>query len=884
MKQNKITKISLGFCLLFAFIFGMINVSADTMDTENWTRYQNSSSNNGVTDRPGPTDANHMTGLWSVSMGQTATTPPLIVGDKIYTASGYYVYCFDKATGKKLGQSDQLKGYVGFALHPMVYAEGKLFVSTSKNGAMIEAFNLDDPVHPKWIWSSSPKAGTSYSPLSYHYNESTGKGYLYTGTYNDDKPGYYFCIAASDGSTVWSMEDANGFYWAGAYATDHYVAFASENEIGGNDESEGSVLYTVGPDGKVIDSITNLKGSIRNTVVYDNGYLYVGTVAGRLYRIKVDENGNLGKNNDDFSYTDLDGRIKATVLIHNNRLYAAVEGKTPDTSYYNVIDCSGALNSYSVKGAVSVEDEPKGAPVLSTAENGISYIYFTCNKTSGGIYYFTDDGQNISQSQCLYEPESAQQQQCISSLALDQEGNIYYTNDSKYLIAVGPKLIQDVEITPTSGSGVKWDDQRFDAGVKSYHLTVGDSVTGLQFGVKKLDSEDASISCNLIVDGVDQGSNMTVSLNGETTNVELQVTRKAITITYNFTIYKVASDNTSLGVLYYGEDLYSGNNLLPAIEEGRTEYSVDLRKTSVSNPYLWVLPLHSGAEVEIYAVENVKKADSNTQLQNGKALDWIDIERTGGEYKYEVLPFDTGKNTVVRVCVKSADGTKTQNYQVSFIRTDASATTQAPATTTQAPATTTQAPQATTTAKPAATTAKPTTTTTAKTVTKTYGQKAFSIKKSGTTTYSSSNKNIITVSKAGTASIKGVGKVVLTVKNTKNGKTTITKTPYIVKPGTIASKSLKVVNLSTRRLKISWTKRAGLGLTYGKVRYQIQYSTSKKFTKSTTKTLTVKGNTTSKIVSKLKKKKTYYVRMRGYDQTNKKAGSWSAVKKVTIKK
>lgn len=272
----------------------------------------------------------------------------------------------------------------------------------------------------------------------------------------------------------------------------------------------------------------------------------------------------------------------------------------------------------------------------------------------------------------------------------------------------------------------------------------------------------------------------------------------------------------------------------------------------------------------------MKKADSNTQLQNGKALDWIDIERTGGEYKYEVLPFDTGKNTVVRVCVKSADGTKTQNYQISFIRTDASATT-------QAPATTTQAPQATTTAKPDATTAK-STNSTAKAVTKTYGQKAFSIKKSGTSTYSSSNKNIITVSKTGKATIKGVGKVILTVKNTKSGKTTITKTAYIVKPGTIASKSIKVVNVSSRKLKISWTKRAGLGLTYGKVRYQIQYSTSKKFTKSTTKTLTVKGNTTSKTVSKLKKNKTYYVRMRGYDQTNKKAGSWSSVKKVTIKK
>lgn len=69
--------------------------------------------------------------------------------------------------------------------------------------------------------------------------------------------------------------------------------------------------------------------------------------------------------------------------------------------------------------------------------------------------------------------------------------------------------------------------------------------------------------------------------------------------------------------------------------------------------------------------------------------------------------------------------------------------------------------------------------------------------------------------------------------------------------------------------------------------YEIQYSTSKKFAKKATKTVTVKGrNKTSKTLTKLKSKKTYYVRVRAYvNQGNneKLYGSWSKTKSVKVK-
>lgn len=66
--------------------------------------------------------------------------------------------------------------------------------------------------------------------------------------------------------------------------------------------------------------------------------------------------------------------------------------------------------------------------------------------------------------------------------------------------------------------------------------------------------------------------------------------------------------------------------------------------------------------------------------------------------------------------------------------------------------------------------------------------------------------------------------------------------------------------------------------------YEIQYSTSKKFTSKTTKTVT--STTTKKVLNKLDTKKTYYVRARAYISSNGKKtyGTWSAAKKVSVVK
>lgn len=101
------------------------------------------------------------------------------------------------------------------------------------------------------------------------------------------------------------------------------------------------------------------------------------------------------------------------------------------------------------------------------------------------------------------------------------------------------------------------------------------------------------------------------------------------------------------------------------------------------------------------------------------------------------------------------------------------------------------------------------------------------------------------------------------------------------------SKSKKPKKTSISKIK---AQKKGFKVTWKKVSnakgYQIKYSTSKKFTKKTSKTATVKkATTTSKTVKDLKKKKTYYVKVRSYKTVNGKKvySDWSNVKKVKTK-
>ncbi len=128
--------------------------------------------------------------------------------------------------------------------------------------------------------------------------------------------------------------------------------------------------------------------------------------------------------------------------------------------------------------------------------------------------------------------------------------------------------------------------------------------------------------------------------------------------------------------------------------------------------------------------------------------------------------------------------------------------------------------------------------------------------------------------------MKKVGKY--TVKVTLKGNYSGTKSlTYNINPkGTSVSK----VKAAKKGFKVTWKKQSTQ--TTG---YQVQYSTSSKFKKAKTVTIS-KNKTTSKSVGKLSAKKKYYVRVRTYKTVKiggksvKLYSGWSKAKSVTTKK
>ncbi len=128
---------------------------------------------------------------------------------------------------------------------------------------------------------------------------------------------------------------------------------------------------------------------------------------------------------------------------------------------------------------------------------------------------------------------------------------------------------------------------------------------------------------------------------------------------------------------------------------------------------------------------------------------------------------------------------------------------------------------------------------------------------------------------------KNPGKYTVTVKF-KGNYTGTKKLTYTINPKAV---SISKVTAKSKGFKVTWKK--GTMITG----YEIQYSTSSKFTAKTTETKKITSSkTTSKTISKLKAKKKYYVRVRTYKTVKvdgksvKIYSSWSDVEKVTTKK
>ena len=150
-------------------------------------------------------------------------------------------------------------------------------------------------------------------------------------------------------------------------------------------------------------------------------------------------------------------------------------------------------------------------------------------------------------------------------------------------------------------------------------------------------------------------------------------------------------------------------------------------------------------------------------------------------------------------------------------------------------------------------------------------------KAKGKITYKSSNTKVATVNSKGKVKIKGTGKVTIsiTAKETSAYKKQTKKVTIYAVPG---KRDIKKLSSGKKKLTVQWKKD---NRSDG---YQVQYSTDKKFKKNV-KSVNVSKKSTKATVKKLKKGKTYRVRVRSYKKINGKKyySGWGKVKSVKVR-
>ena len=680
--------------MVFAEEQGTYEVDAE------WYNFRNNPENNGVTDRPTPTETVETVQKWANKYGKgwsAAPTPPLVLNGKLYIGSGNQVIELNKENGNELRRSDAMIGNVGFAMNPLTYADGKLFAQVG-NG-VIQAIDLKTL---KCVWYTEKLGGQTLCPIS--HTTIDGKGYIYSGTWKGEKrEGSYFCVTTDDEGLV-SVDDQKGggkqkeltwtftptkddpevhgskkgFYWAGAYATAKYVAVGSDD---GTDEGEytaNAVFYTLNPKtGEIIDAIRGIKGDIRTTTVYDNGYLYFGTKGGVLYKTKVDESGHLSET----SSIDI-GAVKnesimmtAAPVVYGNKIYVGVSGKggqfDPDGGHgFLVIDNRGGLTQDSILYNIPIPGYPQAAALASTAHvnedfdgdgqaDGRVYLYFTYNALPGGIYYCYDTADQTEskegQSGELFVPPSGQQQYCISTICADREGTLYYKNDSCYLMAVerNPAYINNIIVSGTAGETISWNTS-FDSTVSEYTLKIPETL-----GKIKLELD------------VNEGNSVTVNGNAYQQNVEISVepgdsdlrivvskqeANRTYTRTYILHLNRVKTISTLESMKVGTSNAFSNFlELKPQFSPETTEYTID---TSKSEKFwrVWLKATDSNSAIKVSPVENIRKIDA--------VAGTLAIE---GHNRWNVYKEETSKTAEIRVDVLSEDGKQTTSYHLTLL-------------------------------------------------------------------------------------------------------------------------------------------------------------------------------------------------------------------------
>ena len=509
----------------------------DILQPGDWPLFRADSNNNGVVSAPTPTTAEDAVLVWANKVGEgygaSAASCPIIAGGYLYAYARDKLLKIDKDTGAVVGQGTMVTSS-SFAINSPTYADGMIFVALS--GGRIQAFDAES-LESLWVYTD-PLGGQPNCPIAYC------DGYIYTGFWNSEtKQANFVGISVTDEDPTQTQEAKlaawtyahNGFYWAGAYACENFVLVTTDDGDSGYTTGYGSVLSLDPKTGVLLDQLkaTNV-GDLRSSVCYDpaTDAYYFTSKGGDLYQVRTNEDGTFVEGSLNRLHLDNGGNndntppmSTSTPVIHNGRAYIGVSGVSQFGAYsghnMTVVD----LESFSIAYTVPTQGYPQTSGLLTTAyedQDGYAYVYFFDNYTPGKLRvlrdkpgmtevdhtyttmetYNGDSGEvTIETGYVLFTPSGAQAQYAICSPIVDGEGNIYFKNDSAYMMRLSSRVTA-LEITRQPERTVYEIGETFDgAGMQVTALLANgmtrDVTDYVKFTAEPLTAEDTEITVSL---------------------------------------------------------------------------------------------------------------------------------------------------------------------------------------------------------------------------------------------------------------------------------------------------------------------------------------------------------------------------------------------------
>ena len=420
--MKRVASMMLSACMLLGLIF--VPTQAQQAG-DNGSGFRGNAYNNGITTARTPQTKEGAGLLWETTFG-TYAGPPMYANGAIYTYCRNKIYKLNKNTGEieaegttavGTGSWDQAFGSTYF---PVTYGDGKVYIAMA--GGKVQAFDANT-LKEEWTYTYKGASASTdaNSPITY----KDGKIYIgFGGMWGGTAPTEFVCISTKDGEKVWSTSEDGSFNWAGAAVVGNYVIYGSEN---------GNIISRNKDTGVTAAQQTVTSGKVKASVTYDNGKVY--TITGDAQLIIADFNITDGTfaNIKKIDCSQYGPESTSTPVVYNGIVYVGV-GKPYGAGKVVAVDPTEEKVLWSVDEA----GYPQGAMLLSNAyeKEGYLYLYVTYNKTPGGINVIKvkADGSEAEGYELFDAAKHPQYNQ--SCIVADEEGTLYYKNDSGYIMAI----------------------------------------------------------------------------------------------------------------------------------------------------------------------------------------------------------------------------------------------------------------------------------------------------------------------------------------------------------------------------------------------------------------------------------------------------------------